>query len=104
MSTPISPLSKSAPPVPTITTEGLPLAPEEAVQPEQHPELRRVTLVDAPLPPDPPKYQQSSGQSFLKAPVISISKTKSEGNMHRAFSLRRSKSGSKATSEKPTPA
>jgi hypothetical protein len=54
--------------------------------------------------PEPPRYQQAAAQQFLQTPPsISISKTRSEGNMHRGFSLRRSKSGAgpKPVSEKP---
>jgi hypothetical protein len=62
-------------------------------------ERRRVTLVDAPQDQSnapPPQYHQANTQSRMKAPVISITGSRSESNMHHAFSLRRSKSGAKA--------
>jgi hypothetical protein len=62
-------------------------------------ERRRVTLVDAPQGENPnvppPQYNQSS-RPQLKAPAISINGSRSESNMHHAFSLRRSRSGAKA--------
>jgi hypothetical protein len=63
---------------------------------------RRVTLTDAPAAESapPPKYQAAGStpgrHQLLKAPLISITSSRSEGNMHRAFSLRRSKSGAQA--------
>jgi hypothetical protein len=72
---------------------------EGAVEVREQQERRRVTLVDAP-PADnpnvpPPQYNQSA-RPQLKAPAISINGSRSESNMHHAFSLRRSRSGAKA--------
>lgn len=58
--------------------------------------------------PEPPRYQTVAAHQyqFLQTPpTISISKTRSESNMHRGFSFRRANSnaGPKPVSEKPLP-
>lgn len=90
-------LPENASSVPRLDTEQLQTAYGKEILEHREP----VTAL-----PEPPRYQQAAAHQFLQAPPsISISKTRSEGNMHRGFSLRRSKSGTgpKPVSEKPLP-
>jgi hypothetical protein len=78
---------ETAPPIPRLDTENLPSAFPKEILGDQEPQS--VTAL-----PEPPRYQATAAQQFLQSPPsINISKTKSESNMHRGFSLRRSKSG-----------
>lgn len=86
-----------APPVPRLDTEQLQSAHGKEIVGHREP----VTAL-----PDPPRYQTAAAHQFLQTPpTISISKTRSESNMHRGFSFRRANSnaGPKPVSEKPLP-
>jgi hypothetical protein len=92
-------LPEGAPPVPRLDTEHLQSAYGKEILGNQEPR-------SVPVLPEPPRYQAAAAQQFLRAPPsVSISKTRSESNMHRGFSLRRSKSGAgtKLSAEKQLP-
>lgn len=95
MATPTS--LPDAPPVPHLDTEQLQSAYGKEILGYREP----VTALT-----EPPRYQKAAAHQFLQTPpTISISKTRSESNMHRGFSFRRANSnaGPKAVTEKPLP-
>ncbi|KAE9968059.1 hypothetical protein EG327_011200 [Venturia inaequalis] len=95
MATPTS--LPDAPPVPHLDTEQLQSAYGKEILGHREP----VTALA-----EPPRYQKAAAHQFLQTPpTISISKTRSESNMHRGFSFRRANSnaGPKAVTEKPLP-
>jgi hypothetical protein len=107
MATPVSPKTSPLLPIPTIVTDKEPpQVPESAASTDSKAGKgqRRITLSDDPAPQlavllkaeKSRKGKAKQDDTHLKAPgAAGLKKTKSDGNMHRSFSFKRTKSTSK---------